>query len=195
MSTLRISKSTILTTLAICFSIIGVSSESGVGARKENNAISVAAYGSDKNIIDTQPVRCSICNSMSPKGLSDVEVRRIGAVGQDCITNPEKFVQSCDQWRSDYGFDHPLNKSVRFTGCYKTVFTYEHDIEGNDKDEERVVRSCGFLGTPGCFRAPGHGTTQRICFCQGPECNGSGGLIPGFIILISLALSSILLRL
>uniref|UniRef100_T1KV14 Protein quiver n=2 Tax=Tetranychus urticae TaxID=32264 RepID=T1KV14_TETUR len=147
-----------------------------------------------KNVIDTQPVSCSICNSISKEGLTEQEIRRMGAAGQECITNPKKFVKSCDQWRADHS-DHPLNKSIRYTGCYKTVFTLDYDIDGNKEPEERVVRSCGFLGTPGCFNAPGHGTTQKICFCTGPECNGSSSLIPSFISIVSLIVSLILLRL
>lgn len=77
-------------------------------------------------------MECSICSSISPDGLTPNQRQEINPVGQECINSPEKFIRDCDEWRNSLLVEHgSINRTVHFTGCYKTIYYYEHDDLGN----------------------------------------------------------------
>lgn len=73
-----------------------------------------------------------VCNSISSLGLSNDEAKRIEAKGHDCITNPEKFLKNCNDWRKNWSFLErgSINDTVKFIGCYKVETFFEYNVWG-----------------------------------------------------------------
>lgn len=64
--------------------------------------------------------------------MTQEEIAATGSVGSDCATNPKKYMKDCNEWRNNLPSDKAgsINKTVSFTGCYKTEFTYDYDPSG-----------------------------------------------------------------
>lgn len=107
--------------------------QSNIVGRKTDRGLNIVS-NSNENPPSSKPIKCSICSSMAPDNLTPEQRKQINPVGQECIDSPEKFIRDCDEWRSSLLSERPfgsINRTVHFTGCYKSTFTYDYDFEGN----------------------------------------------------------------
>lgn len=98
-----------------------------------DNGIVIGSFDNDSNENeDERPIQCSICNSLSNVDLNSIQAGQLEAQGDECITNPMKFVKNCNDWRRNWNFIKrgSINDTVKFRGCYKVDVHFEYNVWG-----------------------------------------------------------------